>query len=172
MRCCSSGLPRVCCSFLPPDLLARLADEGKEGQRQAAIRTIATSSAIRARRALITNLVRTRGMDLAALGLATKALNRTVYDVERGGWNDLPGRQVRSEGNDPSDDDSVNEAYDGADSTYTFYKEVYERDSVDDAITCARLVFPTPGGPYRMIEDIRSASIARRSSLPGPRMCR
>ena len=127
------GLPRVCCSILPPDLLARLADEGKEGQRQAAIRTIATSSAIRARRALITNLVRTRGMDLAALGLATKALNRTVYDVGQGGWNDLPGRQVRSEGDDPSDDDSVNEAYDGADSTYTFYKEVYDRDSVDDA---------------------------------------
>ena len=127
------GLPRVCCSILPPDLLARLADEGKEGQRQAAIRTIATSSAIRARRALITNLVRTRGVDLAALGLAPKALNRTVYDVEQGGWNDLPGRQVRSEGDDPSDDDSVNEAYDGADSTYTFYKEVYDRDSVDDA---------------------------------------
>jgi Zn-dependent metalloprotease len=124
-------MPRECCFILPPDLLARLADEGKEGQRQAAIRTIAASASVRARRAMITNLVRTRGVDLAALGLAPRALNRTVYDVEHRGWYDLPGRQVRSEGDNPSDDDSVNEAYDGADSTYTFYKEVYDRDSVD-----------------------------------------
>ena len=81
---------------------------------------------------LITNLVRTRGVDLATLGLVPRALNRTVYDVENRGWNDLPGRQVRSEGDDASDDDSVNEAYEGADSTYAFYKEVYDRDSVDD----------------------------------------
>jgi Zn-dependent metalloprotease len=127
------GLPHACCSILPPDLLARLADEGKEGQRQAAIRTIGTSASIRARRALITNLLRTRGVDLVALGLVPRALNRTVYDAEHGGWYDLPGRLVRSEGDDPSDDDSVNEAYDGADSTYTFYKEVYDRDSVDDS---------------------------------------
>ena len=127
------GMPRDCCFILPPDLLARLADEGKEGQRQAAIRTIGASAAVRERRAMITKLVRTRGVDLAALGLATRALNRTVYDVGHGGWNDLPGRQVRSEGDNLSDDDSVNEAYDGADSTYRFYKEVYDRDSVDGA---------------------------------------
>jgi Zn-dependent metalloprotease len=126
------GLPQACCFILPPDLLARLADEGQEGQRRAAIRTIAVTSAVRARRAMITNLVRTRGMDLATLGLVPRALNRTVFDVENRGWNDLPGRQVRSEGDDPSDDDSVNEAYEGADSTYAFYKEVYDRDSVDD----------------------------------------
>jgi Zn-dependent metalloprotease len=81
---------------------------------------------------MITNLVRTRGVDLATLGLVPRALNRTVYDVENQGWNDLPGMQVRSEGDDASDDDSVNEAYEGADSTYAFYKEVYDRDSVDD----------------------------------------
>ena len=124
------GLPRVCCSILPPDVIARIAVEGEEAQRQAAVRTLAVSSAVRARRTLITNL-RTRGVDISAL--APKALNRTVFDIEHGGWNDLPGRQVRAEGDDPSDDASVNEAYDGADSTYTFYQDVYGRDSVDDA---------------------------------------
>ena len=127
------GLPRECCFILPPDLLARIADEGREGQRQAAIRTIAASASIRTRRALITQLVRFRGVDPAAFGLfaAPRALNRTVYDVDHGGWNDLPGRQVRSEGDALSHDDNVNEAYDGADSTYRFYKDVYDRDSVD-----------------------------------------
>jgi Zn-dependent metalloprotease len=87
---------------------------------------------MRATRTLLTSL-RTRGLDFAALGLATRALNRTVYDVDHGGWNDLPGREERVEGGPPSDDESVNEAYDGADKTYTFYKEVYDRDSVDGA---------------------------------------
>ena len=127
------GLPHVCCSILPPDLLARIAVEGEQGQREAAVRTLAASSAVRARRDLLTNLIRTRGIDPAALGLAPKALNRTVFDVEHGGWYDLPGRQVRAEGDEPSDDASVNEAYDGADATYTFYRDVYGRDSVDDA---------------------------------------
>jgi Zn-dependent metalloprotease len=126
------GMPRDCCFILPQKDLVRLAEKGEERQRQAAIRTIGLSEAVRARRAMIMNLVRTKGLGLAALGLATRALNRTVYDVGQGGWNDLPGRQVRSEGDDPSDDDSVNEAYDGVDSTYTFYKEVHDRDSVDD----------------------------------------
>src|SRR5687768_17125512 len=35
----------------------------------------------------------------------------------------------------------------------------------------ARVVFPTPGGPYRMSERRRSSSIARRSAEPGPRTC-
>jgi Zn-dependent metalloprotease len=128
------GLPHVFCSIVPPDLLARLADEGQEGQRKAAIRTIAVTEAMRGRRGMIANLVRTRGADqLAALGLAPKALNRSVYDVENLGWDDLPGQLVRSEGDNLSADDAVNEAYDGADSTYTFYKDVFGRDSVDDA---------------------------------------
>jgi Zn-dependent metalloprotease len=127
------GMPRECCFILPPDLNAHLADQGTEAQRQAAIRTGAASERMRTTRSLLTRLVRTKGIDLGALGLRPRALNRTVFDVDHGGWNDLPGRQVRAEGDTPSADDSVNEAYDGADKTYTFYKDVYNRDSVDDA---------------------------------------
>ena len=35
----------------------------------------------------------------------------------------------------------------------------------------ASVVFPVPGGPYRIIEPTRSASIASRSAECGPRMC-
>jgi hypothetical protein len=42
----------ACCFVAPPDVLARLADEGSPEQRAAALRTLATSGSIRARRAL------------------------------------------------------------------------------------------------------------------------
>ena len=40
---------------------------------------------------------------------------------------------------------------------------------VERAMMRAREVFPVPGGPKSRMEVIRSASMARRSSLPGPR---
>jgi hypothetical protein len=39
------------------------------------------------------------------------------------------------------------------------------------AISLASVVFPTPGGPHKMIEVNSSRSICRRKGLPGPRMC-
>jgi Zn-dependent metalloprotease len=127
------GMPRDICFILPPHVAAHYADQGTEAQRQAAIRTLPASERVRATRAVLQKVVRAKGFDLAALGFGTKALNRTVFDVDHGGWNDLPGRQVRAEGDPPSADDSVNQAYDGADKTYSFYQDVYNRDSVDDA---------------------------------------
>src|SRR4051794_24400640 len=98
-----------CCFILPPNLLARFIDTDNEGRRRAAIGTGDQSAKVRARRELLTQLIVTRGLDLAALGLATKALNRTVFDVNHGGWNDLPGAQVRIEGGPASNDDAVNQ---------------------------------------------------------------
>lgn len=42
---------------------------------------------------------------------------------------------------------------------------------VISAMTRASVVFPLPGGPDKITEGKRSASMARRRSLPGPRMC-
>ena len=39
------------------------------------------------------------------------------------------------------------------------------------AMIWASVVFPVPGGPEKMTDGNRSASIARRRSLPGARMC-
>jgi len=39
------------------------------------------------------------------------------------------------------------------------------------AMTRASVVFPLPGGPEKITDGKRSASMARRKSLPGPRMC-
>src|SRR5437588_668434 len=42
---------------------------------------------------------------------------------------------------------------------------------VISAMTWASVVLPVPGGPDRITEGNRSASMARRKSFPGPRMC-
>ncbi|HEY0693688.1 MAG TPA: M4 family metallopeptidase [Kribbella sp.] len=56
---------------------------------------------------------------------------REVCDAENG--TDLPGRQVRAEGEQPVQDAVVNEAYDGTGATWKMYKECFGRDSVDNA---------------------------------------
>ena len=40
------------------------------------------------------------------------------------------------------------------------------------AMMCASVVFPTPGGPQKIMEDRWSLSMRRRSIFPGPTRCR
>ncbi len=60
---------------------------------------------------------------------ARPAIERTVYDA--GKKATLPGTRVRGEGDPPTGDAQVDEAYDGAGDTYRLYFEQYQRDSLD-----------------------------------------
>ena len=42
-------------------------------------------------------------------------------------------------------------------------------ERVTFAITFARVVFPTPGGPQKIIDAIASCSTIRRKTFPSPR---
>ena len=121
------------CCIAPPDLLAAVAERGDAEDRQAALRALAASAALRAQRIAVARLLRELGADhAAALGVASSAGGRrTVYDAGHGGESDLPGKKVRGEGGPPVHDAAVNEAYDGAGLTYRFYKDVFDRDSID-----------------------------------------
>ena len=121
------------CVIAPPDLLAYVIAEGEPEEREAAIRTIAASAALRVKRQLVGSFMRTLDVDVSSLGLvpSTPTSQRTVYDSEHGGRTSLPGKLVRAEGDPPSADVAVNEAYDGAGSTFEFYRDVYERNSID-----------------------------------------
>src|SRR5690242_10711705 len=123
----------ACCFIAPPDLLAKLAEEGTPEQREAAIRTLAASASMRTRRAVVGSLVR-EGVDRKALAafLPTGGEKVTVYDLEHGGQGALPGKKIRGDGDPASSDEAVNQAYEGADTTYHFYKEVFDRSSVDN----------------------------------------
>lgn len=56
---------------------------------------------------------------------------RAVHDAQQ--RTTLPGALVRGEGQGPSGDDSVDEAYDGLGSTWEVLARVYARDSLDGA---------------------------------------
>jgi Zn-dependent metalloprotease len=58
--------------------------------------------------------------------------NLSVYDVENQGAGALPGKKVHGEGDPPVADPAVNEAYDGAAGTFAFYRDAYDRNSIDD----------------------------------------
>lgn len=60
---------------------------------------------------------------------AQRGLKRAICDGDS--TENLPGRAVRAEGQPPVSDPAVNEAYDGLGATYTFYSEVFDRDSID-----------------------------------------
>ncbi|MHA3835100.1 protealysin inhibitor emfourin [Terrabacter sp. AAH1] len=55
--------------------------------------------------------------------------HRTISDAK--GTQTTPGTEVRAEGAPASDDDAVNEAYDGLGATWELWSEAYSRDSLD-----------------------------------------
>lgn len=55
---------------------------------------------------------------------------RTVYDAEE--KTSLPGKVVREEGSNPVGDDDIDNAYDYSRNTLDFYKEFFNRNSIDN----------------------------------------
>jgi len=110
--------------IVPPHMLKHIAQKGSAKQRDIAMRTITVSEQFRGQRHALAGLV---GFGAAAALSAGK--QRTIYDAGQG--NTLPGTVVRREGDGPSADPAVNEAYDGSGETYDMYQAVFARDSID-----------------------------------------
>jgi Zn-dependent metalloprotease len=55
---------------------------------------------------------------------------RSIYSADN--TQNLPGTLKRAEGDAPTDDVAVNEAYDGLGATYDFYWDIFSRNSIDD----------------------------------------
>ena len=124
---CSNHNPLHC--IIPPYMLEMMATSPNEKVRQMAIRNLVIGSEIRAeRRAIAPEMV-------SSLLLNNAGKFREVYDMEnKPNRRDLlPGKLVRSEGNEPTNDPAVDEAYDHAGYTYDFYKEIFNRDSLNDS---------------------------------------
>ena len=108
-----------CPGIVPPYLLQRLVDAGGDLADHAR-RTLEHDTLLRSRPA------RPSGPAVAA---ATTSLRRTIHDAQHG--TTLPGTVVRDEGDDPTGDGAVNEAYDGLGDTWHLFREVYGRNSID-----------------------------------------
>jgi Zn-dependent metalloprotease len=109
--------------ILPPHMLKEIAQNGSEKQKDMAVKTMITSEKMRDQRESTPETV-----SFAAPG-ATTTKNRLIYDEKQG--SSLPGTLVRSEGDPPSSDVGVNEAYDYSGATYDFYSDIFSRNSVD-----------------------------------------
>lgn len=111
------------CSFLPPHILRRIAENAGADLRDRAYATLEQSAQLRGERAVLTLVA-------GELAIPAGEKRRTIYDAHH--TQQLPGRLVRSEGATPTGDAAADEAYDGAGKTYDFYLHVLGRNSVDD----------------------------------------
>jgi Zn-dependent metalloprotease len=68
---------------------------------------------------------------MAAIPSATGGKDRVVYDAQSRRFP-LPGQRRRGEGDPPTGDPAVDEAYDFAGDTYDFYRQVLNRRSLDN----------------------------------------
>src|SRR5215213_6251242 len=111
--------------FVPPHILMNIATKGTVGQRNMAISTLKASEQMRGQRQALSEFT------AAAFRVAVGGRERIVYDARNG--SGLPGTAVRNENDAASSDVAVNEAFDGSGMTYDLYKNVYERNSIDNS---------------------------------------
>ena len=113
--------------IVPPHMLEAIEVRGDEEQHQAATLIAEQAAVYRAERLA---LAPEAGLLIAPLmAAAPTGPKREIYDAA--GGTDLPGKLVRSEGDDPTGETAVDEAYDGSGDTYSFFAEQYGRDSLD-----------------------------------------
>lgn len=115
--------------IMPPYLLAAIAKNGTPAQRAFAIDTLSVDHSIRTFRA--TSAPARSQHRITPMAGTTPALKRTVFDA--GNKQALPGKVVRTEGSQPSNDPAVDEAYDGLGATYDMFFKEFGRNSIDDA---------------------------------------
>ncbi len=116
--------------LVPPQMLERIAENGTEQQRRRALETLSRDHSLRMAR--LQNLQSRSGaprradiLNEAAAGIPHRTI-RTAQNTEN-----VEGPVVRSEGDPPTGDVAVDEAYDGLGATHLFFWEIFERDSID-----------------------------------------
>jgi Zn-dependent metalloprotease len=128
------------CGIIPPDILENINRNGQPEQRERARRTVQLGQSLRGVRSLDAQVQRlfyknprVQSSELArrmwAAGLDCES-DRRIHDAEN--TQRLPGRLVRSEGDGPTGDAAVDEAYDGFGATFNLLLEEYHRCSLDD----------------------------------------
>jgi len=111
----------ICC-IVPPYIAEQIVRNGDDEQREWAMQTLIVSEQFRGRREAVGGI--------ASFAAVAGEKRRTVFDAKQG--VELPGTPVRHEGEPPTGDSAVDEAYDGAGATYDLFEQVFERNSIDD----------------------------------------
>ena len=107
----------------PPHMIAKILEQGTAKQKERALKALTISAQFRGRRQSLTNI--------------SFPVHRTIQPVKHrliyhaGFTENLPGNLVRTEGEGPSGDQAIDEAYDGSGHTFDLYYDVFGRNSVD-----------------------------------------
>jgi Zn-dependent metalloprotease len=110
--------------IVPDHILRRLLDADNPKIKDAAFQTLSITAQLRGQRDIVggmPSLFTSRG----------GGLRRTIFNANH--KPQLPGTLVRGEQSSPSGEESVDRAYDGLGATYNFYREVLDRNSIDNA---------------------------------------
>ena len=118
------------CSIVPPYLLEALASSDDPRAAEHAQATLAVDAELRQDRRTGSLRPTTGRAPRQRLAPGTTAgPQRAVHDAKHG--TTLPGTLVRSEGDPPTGDRAVTEAYDGLGDTWQLWQQAYGRNSLD-----------------------------------------
>jgi Zn-dependent metalloprotease len=98
-----------------------IVEKGTKKQKEQAWKNLILTEQLRGRR-LVTGL-------MSSMFSVSNKLDRTIFDAENA--ENLPGTLVRREGGKAKGGKTVSEAYDYSGSTYDFYKDIFNRNSID-----------------------------------------
>jgi Zn-dependent metalloprotease len=119
----------IICNFVGNDLLKRIIDEGPQDLRKAAVQNLEISNGLRNVRKTAAGM---HGMFLSA----GSQRRREVYDIKHSAnTDDLPGDgpiRTEKDSKDLPNAEDANKAFHGAGHTFDFYKEIFQRTSIDN----------------------------------------
>lgn len=108
---------------IPPHMIDQILKNGSTRQKERARNALKISGQIRGQRQ---SLAEISSKPAATIGNK----HRLIHNAGFG--STLPGNLVRSEGDSPTGDHAVDEAYEGSGSTYDLYHDIFERNSIDN----------------------------------------
>jgi len=126
---CSCRDPLHC--IVPETVLRNIAEHGDERQRRAALKTLGVDQTLRAARVETGARLAASGPPRASVAgaLSPPSVERVVRNAQNG--MDLTAPVVRREGDGKTGDPAVDEAYEYLGDTWSFFFEVFARNSID-----------------------------------------
>lgn len=109
--------------IIPPHMNKNIVEKGTLEQSEKAKNAITSSARMRAQRAVMAEMV-----DLVG-AVAVDGKQRNIFTANNG--TNLPGTLARNEGDPPTGDLAIDEAYDGSGATFDLFSEAYGRNSID-----------------------------------------
>lgn len=111
------------CSIIPPHIFNHLSQSSDTKLQMTGLRGLQITARLHAQRSH-QSMASVRASDTPGV-LTRRVFSALNHEV-------LPGTLVRSEGDAATGDTPADEAYDGAGAVWHFYKDVFDRDSIDD----------------------------------------